>query len=72
LAAFLAASLRAFFVIPFALALPPLSPPSLPRATAAGFLVLAGSAGASPVAMAVIIAASWFVSLGMRERFCIL
>lgn len=42
-AAFRAISLRFFEESFFALAGPPLSPPSLPRATAAGFFSLVGS-----------------------------
>ena len=71
LAAFFAASVLCFFVMLAALALPPLAPPSFPRATAAGFFVLIGSDGASPVAMSTTILASCAISLGMRERFCI-
>jgi hypothetical protein len=33
---------------------------------------VSGSAGASPVASPTTSEASWFVSLGMRERFCML
>jgi hypothetical protein len=47
-------------------AAPPLFPPSLPSATAAGFFCLGvtGSSGASPVAISTISFASWFASRG--------
>ena len=48
LAAFLAISLRRFAVRLLALALPPLAPPSLPSATAAGFLPASGSSSGVP------------------------
>ena len=43
--------------------------PSLPSATAAGFLLDSGSGGASPVEMSTIIFASWLTSRGSFE-FC--
>ena len=63
-AAFLAASLRSSGVIFLARALPPASPPSLPRATAAGFFP-------SPVASSTMLAAMTFTSWDWRllERF---
>jgi hypothetical protein len=73
-AAFLAISVRFFFDKLAARAFPPLSPPSRPSATAAGFFpssVLV-SGGAFPVAMSVINLASWFASRGLLERFGIL
>jgi hypothetical protein len=69
-AAFRADSDLCFAVIFSARAFPPLRPPFRPRATAAGSLPssVSSSGGASPVAFATTAAASWFVSLGMRER----
>jgi hypothetical protein len=58
-AAFLAMALRLAGDSAFARAAPPLTPPSLPSATAAGFLTgFSGSGGAFPVAISTIILAS--------------
>lgn len=58
-----------------ALAFPPFFPPSLPRATAAGFfrflgfLVGVARGAVWPVAAPTTAAASWFGSRGMLDRF---
>lgn len=72
-AAFLAISERFFADSFFARAGPPFLPPSLPRATAAGFFsgplgMEEEVMGVSPVAMATTEAASWFGSRGILER----
>ncbi len=53
-------------------ALPPLRPPLRPSATAAGSFAGFSGSGSSgrPVAIFTTNAAGWFVSRGMRERFC--
>lgn len=52
-------------------ALPPLAPPSFPRATAAGFFAGLGDSGsASPYTISAISFARWFTSVGILERFC--
>lgn len=68
-AAFFAIALRLAGDSAAARAFPPLAPPSLPSATAAGFFVDSGSACAFPVDMSTIILASWF---GSRGRFGLL
>lgn len=58
-------SLRCFGVSFLALALPPLRPPSLPSATAAGFFPSGeGGFSTSPVAISTTSLASWFASRG--------
>ena len=71
MAALRAISLRFFAERLAALALPPFKPPSLPSATAAGFLVGAGDGAACPVDCCMILKAVWFKSvlerLGMAQ-----
>lgn len=69
-AALRAISVRLLLVKAAARAGPPLAPPSLPRATAAGFFPSSAfvSGGAFPVAMSTISFASWFESRGLLER----
>lgn len=66
LAAWLAILLRRFWVSFLALAGPPLSPPILPSATAAGFL----SPMSVPPSWATMLAAIWLTSL-LLECLCI-
>ena len=69
-AAFFAMALRLAGVSAAARALPPLSPPSRPSVTAAGFLAGSGgsSLGIAPVARWTISNAVWFRSLGPWPR----
>jgi hypothetical protein len=71
-AAFLAISRRFSSESFLALALPPFKPPSLPSATAAGFLAGAGDGAACPVDCCMILKAVWFKSvlerLGMAQH----
>lgn len=71
--AFRANSLRFFAETPSHRALPPFLPPSLPSATAAGFLGLSGvgsGSTSSPMTIWRVLCASTLRSRGMRERFC--
>lgn len=70
LAAFFAIRERSLGVRALARALPPFSPPSLPRATAWGFLEVSGVGSCfSPVARSTRYFASWFVSRGLFGFF---